>query len=174
VTAFLDAASEDDFTEKLLVPFFQRLGFHRVSAGGHKEKTLEFGKDLWMKYQLPTGHWLYFCAQIKRDKIDASGVGGSKNAANVLTQVKMAIDHPLFDPDLGRKVLLDHIFVITAGEITRAARTWIVEHLDASQRRHIIFMDRDEFLDQSVRILQNLQLEERTGTAFDLDDEMPF
>jgi hypothetical protein len=35
-------------------------------------------------------------------------------------------------------------------------------------------MDRDEFLDQSVRILQNLQLEERTSTAFDLDDEMPF
>jgi hypothetical protein len=56
VTAFLDTASEDDFTETLLVPFFQRLGFHRVSAAGHKEKTLEFGKDLWMKYQLPTGH----------------------------------------------------------------------------------------------------------------------
>lgn len=82
----------------------------------------------------------------------------------------MAIDHPLFDPDLGRKVLLDHIFVITAGEITRAARTWIVEHLDASQRRHIIFMDRSEFLDQSARILQDLQIEQKTDTAFDLDN----
>ena len=59
------------FTEKLLVTFFQRLGFHRVSAAGHNEKMLEFGKDLWMKYQLPTGHWIYFYAQIKRDKIDA-------------------------------------------------------------------------------------------------------
>jgi hypothetical protein len=85
------------------VPFFQRLAFHRVSVARHKEKTLEFGKDLWMKFQLPTGHWLYFCAQVKRDKIEASGASGSNNAANVLTQVKMAIDHPLFDPDLGRR-----------------------------------------------------------------------
>ena len=34
------------FTEKLLVPLFQRLGFHPVTPAGHKEKTLEFGKDL--------------------------------------------------------------------------------------------------------------------------------
>jgi hypothetical protein len=72
---FLDTASEDEFTEKVLVPLFQRLGFHRVSPSGHTEKALEFGKDLWMKYQLPTSHWIYFCAQIKRDKIDASGAG---------------------------------------------------------------------------------------------------
>ncbi len=63
LSEFLDSASEDEFTERLLVPFFQRLGFHRVSAAGHKEKTLEFGKDLWMKYQLPTSHWIYFCSQ---------------------------------------------------------------------------------------------------------------
>ena len=72
LSAFLDSASEDEFTERVLVPFFQRLGFHRVSAAGHREKTLEFGKDLWMRYQLPTGHWIYFCAQIKREKIDSS------------------------------------------------------------------------------------------------------
>ena len=58
LTKFLDSASEDEFTQRLLVPFFQRLGFHRVSAAGHKEKTLEFGKDLWMKFQIPTGHWV--------------------------------------------------------------------------------------------------------------------
>jgi hypothetical protein len=167
VAAFLDSASEDEFTERLLVPLFQRLGFHRVTPAGHKEKTLEFGKDLWMKFQLPTGHWLYFCAQIKRDKIDASGTSAG-NAANVLTQVRMAIDHPIFDPEANRKVLLDHIFVIASGEITRAARTWIVEHLDAGQRRHIIFMDRDEFLDQSARILLDLQITEP------LDDETSF
>jgi hypothetical protein len=55
VETFLESASEDEFTERLLVPLFQRLGFHRVSASGHVEETLEYGKDLWMKYQLPTG-----------------------------------------------------------------------------------------------------------------------
>jgi hypothetical protein len=167
VAAFLDSASEDEFTEMLLVPLFQRLGFHRVTPAGHKEKTLEFGKDLWMKFQLPTGHWLYFCAQIKRDKIDAGGTSPG-NAANVLTQVRMAIDHPIFDPESNRKVLLDHVFVIAAGDITRAARSWIVEHLDAGQRRHIIFMDRGELLDHSARILLDLAIEEP------FDDEISF
>jgi hypothetical protein len=58
LASFLATASEDEFTEKVLVPFFQRLGFRRVSPTGHKDKSLEFGKDLWMKYQLPTSHWL--------------------------------------------------------------------------------------------------------------------
>jgi hypothetical protein len=167
VEAFLSSASENDLTQKLLVPLFQRLGFHRVTPTGHKEKALEFGKDLWMKFQLPTGHWLYFCAQVKREKIDAAGTSAA-NAANVLTQVRMAVDHPIFDPDANRKVLLDHVFVIAGGEITRAARAWIVEHLDAGQRRHIIFMDRDELLDQSVRILLDLPLVDS------VDDDVPF
>jgi hypothetical protein len=171
LSAFLDTASEDEFTEKVLVPLFQRLGFHRVSVAGHKEKTLEFGKDLWMKYQLPTGHWLYFCAQIKKEKIDSSGVGGKNNVANVLTQAKMAIDHPIFDPDANRKVLLDHVFIISAGEITRAARTWLIEQLDAGMRRHIIFMDRDEFLDHAARILLDLKIE---TTELITDSDIPF
>jgi hypothetical protein len=170
--AFLDSASEDQFTEQVLVPLFQRLGFQRVSAAGHKEKTLEFGKDLWMKFQLPTGHWLYFCAQIKKEKIDSSGVGGEKNVANVLTQAKMAIDHPIFDPDANRKVLLDHVFIISAGEITRAARAWIVEHLDAAMRRHIIFIDRDEYLNHSARILVDLKIEAPPFTIS--EDDIPF
>jgi len=45
-----------------------------------------------MKYQLPTGHWLYFCAQIKRDKIDSSASGGGNNVATVLAQATWRID----------------------------------------------------------------------------------
>jgi hypothetical protein len=80
----------------------------------------------------------------------------------------MAIDHPIFDPDTNRKVLLDHVFVIAAGEITRAARTWLVERLASGQRRHIIFMDRDEFLDHSARILLDLHVPPPEG------DDVPF
>jgi len=168
---FLDTASEDEFTEKVLVPLFQRLGFHRVSAIGHTEKALEFGKDLWMKYQLPTSHWIYFCAQVKKDKVDASGTGENHNVATVLTQARMAIDHPIFDPEANRKVLLDHVFLISAGEITRAARTWLIEQLDAGQRRHVIFMDRDEFLDQAARILLDLRLDSSPAIT---DEDIPF
>jgi len=173
---YLDGATEDEFTEKIIVPLFQRLGFHRVTAVGHKEKIMEYGKDLWMKFQLPTGHWIYFGSQIKKGKIDSSGVGGSSNVANILTQVRMAIDNPIFDQDIGRKVLLDHVFIISSGQITRAARNWLVEKLDADQRRHIIFMDRDEFLNHSARILQDLVLEDDTQSP-DIEltsDDIPF
>lgn len=172
VAAFLASASEDDLTSCLLAPLFQRLGFHRITATGHEEKLLEYGKDLWMKYQLPTGHWIYFGAQIKREKLDAKGKSGDKNTATVLSQVRMALEHPIFDPDVGRKVLVDHMFVISAGEITRAARNWLVEKLDQSQRRQIIFMDRDEFLDQSARILLDLRLDEPLPLIN--SDDVPF
>jgi hypothetical protein len=170
LSEFLDSASEDEFTERVLVPLFQRLGFHRVSPSGHKEKTLEYGKDLWMKFHLPTGHWIYFCAQVKRDKLDASGSGGN-NVATVLNQARMAIESPIFDADTNRKVLLDHLYLISAGEITRAARAWLVEQLDVGQRRHIIFMDRDEFLDQTARILLDLRLD---SPILLTDEDIPF
>jgi len=169
---FLDEASEDDIIEKVLVPLFQRLGFRRVSATGHKDKLLEYGKDLWMKFQLPTGHWLYFCAQVKKDKLDSNNASGGKNVANVLAQARMAIGHPVFDPEVNRKFLLDHLFVISAGEITKPARTWLVGELDASQRRHIIFMDREELLDQSARILLDLKIEDDLQVLS--DDDIPF
>jgi hypothetical protein len=48
-----------------------------------------------------------------------------------------------------------------------------VESLDAGQRRHIIFMDRDEFLDQSARILLDLRIEDENPTSI-TDDDIPF
>jgi hypothetical protein len=169
IVAYLDKASEDDFTEKVLVPFFQRQGFHRVIAAGHKEKLLEFGKDLWMKFQLPTGHWIYFCAQIKRVKIDSKGVSKG-NVAEVLNQARMALKHPIFDPDFNKKVLLDHLFLISAGEITRQAREWLIHELDTESRRHIIFMDRDDFLNHSARIIHDIPL----GSAASDPNDIPF
>lgn len=157
IITYLEKASEDEFTEKVLVPFFQRQGFHRVEAAGHKEKILEFGKDLWMKYQLPTGHWIYFCAQIKRTKIDSKGVS-SGNVAEVLNQARMALSHPVFDPDINKRILLDHLFLISASGISRQAREWLIRQLDVESRRHIIFMDRDDFLNHTARIIADIPL----------------
>jgi hypothetical protein len=154
VANLLETLSEDEFTDQILVPLFQSMGFHRVTPSGHREKILEFGNDLWMKLQVPTGHWLYFCAQIKRGKIDSGGKSGVANVSEVLNQARMAIDNPIFDPDSGRNVLIDHIYVISASTITRAARQWLVQNLDQHQRRTIIFMDSREFLDLSAKVVQ--------------------
>jgi hypothetical protein len=167
--------SEDEFIENVLVPLFIRLQFRRVSPTGHKDKSLEFGKDLWMKFQIPTGHWLYFCAQVKRDKIDSNNASGQKNVSSVLNQARMAFDHPIFDPEENRKVLLDHLFIISAGEITKPAKDWLAGQLDASQRRQVIFMDRGELLDHSARILLDLNVKEPTIAESGLsDDDIPF
>jgi hypothetical protein len=93
---------------------------------------------------------------VKRDKIEAQSNSRGQNVATVLNQAKMALDRPILDPDTNRKVLPDHFFIISAGEITKAAKDWLAQYLDTGQRRQIIFMDRDEFLDHSARILIDL------------------
>lgn len=147
---FLDDANEDAFIEKILLPMFTQLGFIRVSVTGHRDRHLEFGKDLWMKYQLPTTHFLYFGLQAKRGKLDSAGNSSNENAAEVLAQVRMMLGFPIFDPETGSKHLLDHVFIACAGEITKQARLWVAQQLHADQRRQIIFLDRDDVLNLAV------------------------
>jgi hypothetical protein len=147
IERFLDTASEDEIIEIMLVPLFRQLGFLRVIPTGHRDKSLEFGKDIWMKYRLPTGHFIYFIAQVKKDKIDSAGKDINNNISGILSQARMAIDYPIFDPETNRKYLVDHVFIISGSFITKQARALLIEHLDKEARRHIIFMDRDEILD---------------------------
>jgi hypothetical protein len=144
--AYLDSASEDQITEHLLVPLFTRIGFQRISVSGHKDKRLEYGTDLWMKFTLPTRHVLYFGCQIKKEKIDASG-RSEMSVGTILNQITMMLGNEVWDTELNRKQLLDHIYIISGGEITKQARNWLGQKLDAEKRRHIIFMDRPELLD---------------------------
>jgi hypothetical protein len=147
IEIFLEKATEDEFIDQFLVPLFRQLGFSRVISTGHRDKSLEFGSDVWMKFSLPTGHVIYFSAQVKKDKIDASGRDITKNISGILAQAKMALDYPIFDTETNRKHLVDHVFLISASYITKPARKLLIEHLDKEARRHIIFMDKNELLD---------------------------
>jgi hypothetical protein len=145
---YLDQISEDALIEEVLLPLFRQLGFHRVTAAGHKDKALEYGKDVWMKYTLPTQHVLYFGIQAKKDKLDAAGTSksGHANIAEIHAQVTMMLGHEIFDPEIGKRVLVDHAFIVAGGEITKAARNWLGNKLDASKRSQVMFMDRDDIL----------------------------
>ena len=66
LSEYLDSCSEDDLIEKILLPLFRQLGYHRISSAGHKDKALEYGKDVWMRFTLPTQHVLYFGLQAKK------------------------------------------------------------------------------------------------------------
>lgn len=172
--AYLEKASEDELIEDVLLPLFRQLGFHRVTAAGHKDKALEYGKDVWMKFTLPTQHVLYFGLQAKKGKLDASGIShtGNANIAEIYNQVLMMLSHEIFDPEFGKRVLVDHAFIVAGGEITKQARNWLAHALDASQRRSIIFMDRNDILDLFVVI--NLPLPAAALPPPAWPDEPPF
>jgi hypothetical protein len=148
LSKFLDGCSEDELIEEVLLPLFRQLGFHRITAAGHADKSLEYGKDIWMRYVLPTQHILYFGIQAKKDKIDSAGTtkGSNTNVAELHNQLLMMLGHEIFDPENSRRVLVDHAFIVAGGEITKAARNWIGGKLDAAKRSQILFMDRDDIL----------------------------
>jgi hypothetical protein len=173
---FLEEASEDELINEVLLPLFRQLGFHRITAAGHKDKALEYGKDIWMKYTLPTLHVVYFGLQAKKDKLDAAGMtkGGNSNIAEIHNQALMMLGHEIFDPEIGKRVLVDHAFIVSGGEITKAARNWLGQALDASKRSQILFMDQADIL--NLFVVTNLPLPggalpERPAS---MDDEIPF
>ncbi|HCK7412058.1 hypothetical protein ACIUZJ_24730 [Pseudomonas aeruginosa] len=176
LVAYLDNCSEDELIEDVLLPLFRQLGFHRITAAGHKDKALEYGKDVWMKYTLPTLHVIYFGIQVKKGKLDSSGVSkaGSSNVAEIHNQVSMMLGHEIFDSELNRRVLVDHAFIVAGGEITKQARNWIGNKLDAAKRSQIMFMDRDDIL--NLFIVTNLPLPKGAlpKVPDPFDDDIPF
>jgi hypothetical protein len=158
LVTYLDKASEDDLIEEILLPLFRQLGFHRITFAGHKDQALEYGKDIWMRYTLPTQHILYFGIQVKKGRLDSSGITktGNANIAEVHNQTLMMLGHEIFDTEVNRSVLVDHAFIIAGGEITKAAKNWIGERLDVNKRSQIMFMDRDDIL--NLYIVTNLPL----------------
>ena len=112
--------------------------------------------------------------QAKKDKIDASGVS-STNIAEIYNQVSMMLGHEIFDPEIGKRVLVDHAYIVAGGEITKAARNWLGNKLDANKRNQVIFMDRDDIL--NLFVVTNMPLPEKAlppSPRVDFDDEIPF
>lgn len=173
IAAYLDDGSEDDFIENVLVPLFAQLGFIRVSVSGHRDKALEYGKDLWMKYRLPTGHWIYFGVQAKRSKLDAAGKSKNENVSEALNQVRMMLNHPVWDPETNKRNLLDHVFIACASDITKQAKEWLGQHLDQESRRHVLFLDREDILDLALSI-KLPALNSHQARRPDEDDVIPF
>lgn len=177
LATYLNNCSEDNLIEEILLPLFRQLGFHRTTAAGHKDKALEYGKDIWMKYTLPTLNVLYFGIQAKKDKLDAAGTSkqSSANIAEVYNQAAMMLGHEVFDSELNRRALVDHAFIVSGGEITKQARNWIGNKLDATKRSQIMFLDRDDIL--NLFIVTSLPLPKDAlppVKAPSINDDIPF
>lgn len=86
----------------------------------------------------------------------------------IFNQIAMMFDYPIFDPEANHNALVDHAYVIAGWEITKQAINWLIENLDASKRRQIIFMDRDEIV--NLFVVTNLEI--ATNSA--MVDEISF
>lgn len=176
VEEYLSQADEESFIEDFLAPMFRALGFTRITPTGHRDRTLEFGNDLWMKFLLPTGHWIYFGSQVKSERIHASASGKDvpANIGQIISQVQMILQNPIFDPETNRKHLLDHVFIISTGDITKHARHLLATHLDQEARRHIIFMERADIVNLALLTGVPLPTEGKKLFFDDEDSELPF
>lgn len=167
---YLSNSSEDEIIENVLLPLFRQLGFLRISLSGHKDKALEYGKDIWMKYQLPTMHYIYFGVQVKKGKIDSSGKSNG-NIGEILNQITMMLDSPVWDPETNKKHLLDHMFIVSAGEITKQAKNFLAEKLDIEARRRIIFLSKEDIVNIAISI--NFLLRDKIKESADINNINP-
>ena len=178
LAAYLDRCSEDDLIEEVLLPMFRHFGYQRITSVGHKDKALEYGKDVWMRFKLPTEHTIYFGIQAKKGKLDSAGAtkGSNANVAEIYQQVLMMLGHEVFDSDTNRKALVNHAFIVAGGEITKAARNWLGGVLDKSQRSQILFMDREHILNLHTghRLDLPVVAMPKRADQWSIDDEVPF
>ena len=179
LSAYLDRCSEDELIEDVLLSMLRQIGFHRITPTGHKDKNLEHGKDVWMRYMLPSQHMLYFGIQAKKGKLDASADstrrdGLNTNIAVIHSQVLMMLDSAIFDPEFNSERLVDHAFIVAGGEITKSAKLWLARNLRDSQRSRIMFMDRNDIL--NLFISSNTQLPTKAAEINHLsnDEDIPF
>jgi hypothetical protein len=173
---YLANCSEDELISEILLPLFRQLGYHRITSAGHKDKALEYGKDIWMRFILPTQHFLYFGIQVKKGKLDAANInkGSNSNVAEILNQVTMMLGHEIFDPETNRRVLVDHAYIVAGGEITKQAKNWLGQRLDSLKRSQILFMDREDIL--NMFIVNNMPLPAGVVSVprSDFNDDIPF
>ncbi|HMT34053.1 MAG TPA: hypothetical protein PKC73_07085 [Dermatophilaceae bacterium] len=74
-------------------------------------------------------------------------------------------------------MLVDHAFIVAGAEITKAARNWLANVLNASKRSQIMFMDRDDILNLYVVTSLPLPagaLQKPSMSAWWASDEAPF
>jgi hypothetical protein len=62
------------------------------------------------------------------------------------------LGHEIYEPELSRRVRVDHAFIVAGAEITNAARNWLGNKLDATKRS----MERNDIL--NLFVVTNLPL----------------
>jgi len=115
-----DYESEDDFTERLVVPLLTRLGYSTVANyHGHTE----YGKDLVVAWIDRFGHTRYDGIQVKY----VASIGQMKSH-ELTRQCDEAFEHTFLHPPTGQEHRISTFFVINGGTFAANARDHFFAH----------------------------------------------
>ena len=127
---------ESDFTIKILLPLFRKLGFVNVKYN-HGNK--EFGKDITFARRTEFDEYEYYGVQVKYGDV-SGGVHGDIN--ELIVQAKDAFSMPFYDVYSRNKVSVSKVVIAISGKYTQNAVEKIIEGIqDHSLKNNLIFLD---------------------------------
>lgn len=131
-----DCEKESEFTIKVLLPLFRKLGFVNVKYN-HGNK--EFGKDIIFARRTEFDEYEYYGVQVKYGDV-SGGVNGDING--LITQAKDAFSMPFYDVYSRNRVRISKVVIAISGKFTQNAIEKIIEGIpDYPLKNNIIFLD---------------------------------
>lgn len=131
-----DCEKESEFTIKILLPLFRKLGFVNVKYN-HGNK--EFGKDVTFARRTEFDEYEYYGVQVKFG--DVSG-GANGDINELITQAKDAFSMPFYDVYSRNKVRISKVIIAISGKFTLNAVEKIIEGIqEYPLKNNLIFLD---------------------------------
>lgn len=134
-----DCEQESEFTIKILLPLFRKLGFVNVKYN-HGNK--EFGKDVTFARRTEFDEYEYYGVQVKYG--DVSG-GANGDINGLIEQAKDAFMMPFYDVYSRKKVRIAKVIIAISGKFTLNAVEKIIEGIqEYPLKNNLIFIDREK------------------------------
>lgn len=130
---------ENEFTIKILVPLFRKLGFVNVKYN-HGNK--EFGKDITFARRTEFDEYEYYGVQVKYGDV-SGGVHGDIN--ELIVQARDAFSMPFYDVYSRNKERVAKVIIAISGKFTMNAVEKIIEGIqDYPLKNNLIFLDKEK------------------------------
>lgn len=134
-----DCEKESEFTIKILLPLFRKLGFVNVKYN-HGNK--EFGKDVTFARRTEFDEYEYYGVQVKYGDVSGSVTG---DINELIAQARDAFSMPFYDVYSRNKVRISKVIIAISGKFTLNAVEKIIEGIqDYPLKNNMIFLDREK------------------------------
>lgn len=131
-----DCKKESDFSIKILLPLFRKLGFANVK---YNHGNREYGKDITFARRTEFDEYEYWGVQVKYG--DVSG-GATGDINELISQAHDAFIMPFYDIYTRRKATISKLIIAISGKFTNNAIDKIVDGItDYPLKNNIVFID---------------------------------